>query len=170
MNSMSLHRYNREKAIAYAHRWAYKRNPSYLNFDLLGGDCTNFASQVLYAGSGVMNDTPTFGWYYRSSFDRTPSWTGVEYFYQFLTRTKESPGPVAIETSLDHCEPGDFVQLSFDGKKYAHTPVIVAIEHPASIETTLVAAHTNDTDNHPLNSYTVEKMRFLHMIGIRKEL
>ena len=31
-----------------------------------------------------MNFTPVMGWYYRSSYDRTPSWTGVEYLYHFL--------------------------------------------------------------------------------------
>ena len=36
--------YNREKAVAYARAWALKRNPRYLDFEKMGGDCTNFAS------------------------------------------------------------------------------------------------------------------------------
>ena len=51
--------YDRFAGVSYAHRWAYERNPKYMNFDELGGDCTNFASQCLYAGAGVMNFTPT---------------------------------------------------------------------------------------------------------------
>ena len=74
--------YDRAAAVAYAHRWAYGRNPAYANFDAMGGDCTNFASQCLYAGSGVMDFRPTFGWYYRSLNDRSPSWTGVPFFYE----------------------------------------------------------------------------------------
>ena len=58
--------YNRENAVAYAKKWAYGRNPKYYDFSDLGGDCTNFASQCIYAGSGVMNYTPTYGWYYIS--------------------------------------------------------------------------------------------------------
>ena len=58
---MTLRPYDRQAAVTYAHRWAYHRNPDFYNFDELGGDCTNFASQCLYAGSGVMNYTPTFG-------------------------------------------------------------------------------------------------------------
>ena len=50
--------YDREAAVRYAHRWAYGRNPRFYNFDELGGDCTNFASQYLYAGTGIMNYTP----------------------------------------------------------------------------------------------------------------
>ena len=56
--------YNRANAVAYAKKWAYGRNPKYYDFSDLGGDCTNFASQCIYAGSGVMNYTPTYGWYY----------------------------------------------------------------------------------------------------------
>ena len=56
--------YNRERAVEYAHKWAFSRNPRYYDFQNIGGDCTNFASQVIYAGCGEMNYTPTFGWYY----------------------------------------------------------------------------------------------------------
>ena len=56
--------YNRRAAVAYAHKWAYTRNPAFYDFSEIGGDCTNFASQCLYAGTGIMNFTPDFGWYY----------------------------------------------------------------------------------------------------------
>ena len=42
--------FSRERAQAYAHRWAFGRNPEYLAFDRLGGDCTSFVSQCLLAG------------------------------------------------------------------------------------------------------------------------
>ena len=48
---MPLIPYDRSAAVTYAHRWAFGRNPRYYNFDELGGDCTNFASQCLYAGA-----------------------------------------------------------------------------------------------------------------------
>ena len=69
--------YQRTAAVEYARRWAFGRNPAYYDFSGIGGDCTNFASQCIFAGAGVMNFTPTFGWFYRSVNDRTPSWTGV---------------------------------------------------------------------------------------------
>ena len=43
--------YNRQAAVAYAHKWAFGRNPAFFDFSELGGDCTNFASQCLYAGT-----------------------------------------------------------------------------------------------------------------------
>ena len=105
---MTLCPYDRQAAVAYAHRWAYLRNPDFYNFDKLGGDCTNFASQCLYAGSGVMNYTPTFGWYYNSQYSRAPAWTGVPFFYNYLTRTRETPGPVGEEAGMADLQPGDF--------------------------------------------------------------
>ena len=87
--------YNRANAVAYAKKWAYGRNPKYYDFSDLGGDCTNFASQCIYAGSGVMNYTPTYGWYYISVNNRAPAWTGVDELYRFLT-TNRGAGPRAI--------------------------------------------------------------------------
>ena len=97
--SLAVKSYDRRSAAAYAQRWAYFRNPDFLDFSDLGGDCTNFASQCIYAGSGVMNFTPTYGWYYLTSSNRTASWTGVHYLYQFLT-SNQGVGPYATETGL----------------------------------------------------------------------
>ena len=62
--------FSREKALAYAHRWAFGRNPEYLAFDRLGGDCTSFVSQCLLAGGAPEDPTPLWGWYYRSGNDK----------------------------------------------------------------------------------------------------
>ena len=50
---MLLLPYNRSAAVEYAHQWAFGRNPEFYDFSQIGGDCTNFASQCLYAGGGV---------------------------------------------------------------------------------------------------------------------
>lgn len=153
--------YNRKASVDYARRWALARNPMYFDFENLGGDCTNFASQCIYAGSQIMNYTHNFGWYYKSSSDRTPSWTGVEFLYNFLINNK-SVGPFATEVSLEQVEPGDIVQLGgFDGRFY-HSPIITAVS-PAI----LVCAHTFDALDRPLLSYNFAFHRFLHIEGIR---
>lgn len=161
----TLRPYDREAAVAYAHRWAFGRNPAFSNFDGMGGDCTNFASQCLYAGTGIMNFTPTYGWYYLSLNDRAPAWTGVEFFHQFLVRPEQSAGPAGVETSLQHCRPGDFVQLNFGAGVYGHTPIIVEMGNPPTLANTLIAAHTYDADYRPLSSYTFRAIRFLHIVG-----
>ena len=161
--------YNRRAAVAYANRWAYFRNPNFLDFSELGGDCTNFASQCLLAGGAVMNYTPTYGWYYIDSNNRAPAWTGVEYLYNFLT-TNEGVGPYAIDTDISAMQPGDLVQLDIDQGRFQHTPVITEIRGMApSMNTIYVAAHSQDANCRPLSSYNITRVRFLHIMGIRYE-
>lgn len=157
--------YNRSAAVAYAHRWAFSRNPAYYDYEELGGDCTNFASQCLYAGTGIMNYTPTFGWYYINANQKAPAWTGVEYFRNFLLREKTSQGPVGREANITELLPGDFIQLSFDGERFSHNPIVVRVGTPVTPESILLAAHSYDADYRPLSTYPYEKLRFLHIIG-----
>ena len=77
--------YIRENAVTYARKYAFSQNPLFSSFAGIGGNCTNFVSQAIYAGSCEMNYTPTFGWYYISLNERSPSWTGVDYFFNFIT-------------------------------------------------------------------------------------
>ena len=153
--------YDRVAAVRYARFWAFGRNPEYYNFDNIGGDCTNFASQCVYAGAGVMNYTPTFGWYYRSLSDRAPAWTGVEYFYNFFVNN-DGVGPYAREVSVSEVRPGDVVQLARANGDFYHTPFITAIR-----PTILVAAHSEDSLDRPLYSYNFASLRFLHIEGVR---
>ncbi|WP_312048069.1 amidase domain-containing protein [Anaerotignum sp.] len=162
---MKIIDYDREKAVAYAHQWAYGRNPRYYNFDLLGGDCTNFTSQVLYTGSGIMNPMPTFGWYYYSLNSRAPAWTGVEYLYKFLVKNL-GVGPVGISSDISQVEPGDIVQLSFDGISFSHSPTIVAVGKVPAPANILIAAHTFDADNRPLDTYPYTHLRFIHITHV----
>lgn len=153
--------YDRNAAVAYAYRWAFSRNPAFYNFDSIGGDCTNFASQCIYAGSKIMNYTPVTGWFYRSASDRTASWTGVEYLYNFLINNR-SVGPFAHEVSQREALPGDIVQLGTSEGEFYHSPVITAVRPRI-----LVAAHTYDALNKPLSSYNFGVARFLHIDGVR---
>lgn len=165
MSSPKIIPYDRAAAVAYAHRWAFGRNPNYYDYEELGGDCTNFASQCLYAGTGVMNFTPTFGWYYIDANNKAPAWTGVEYFRNFLVRGEITPGPFAAEASLQDMLPGDFLQFNFKGETFSHTPIVVSIGRPATPENTLVAAHSYDADYRPLSTYTYQQIRYLHILG-----
>lgn len=155
--------YNRRAAVAYARRWAYSRNPAFYDFEELGGDCTNFASQCIYAGCGVMNYTPTFGWYYIDVNNRAPAWTGVEFLYNFLTSNTEA-GPYAVEVSAEEVEPGDIIQLGDESGDFYHTPVVVAVRRGRIY----VAAHSYDAYMRRLDSYDAPQKRYLHILGARK--
>ena len=153
--------YNRQWVVNYARVWAYSRNPRFYDFSDLGGDCTNFASQCIFAGAGVMNYTPEVGWFYIDANDRSPSWTGVEFLYDFLVNNL-SVGPYGREASTDEVLPGDIVQLAdFEGDFY-HTLVIVA-----TMPQILVAAHSRNVLNKPLEDYNFDSARFIHIEGVR---
>lgn len=166
---MRIISYNRSEVKAYARKWAFGRNPEYYDFSRIGGDCTNFASQCLYAGVGVMNDTPDLGWFYRSVNDRSAAWTGVEFFYKFLIANAVGDGvgnglgPLGKEVPLSEVEIGDFLQLGNAVGDFYHTPVVVGFLNGEP----LVSAHTNDAFNRPLRSYSYAKIRCIHILGAR---
>ena len=158
---MMIKPYDRSKAVAYAEKWALGRNPAYYDFQNIGGDCTNFVSQCLYAGAGVMNFTPDTGWYYRSVNDRAAAWTGVEYLFRFLV-LNQGAGPFARTVHAAETEIGDIIQLGSETGNYYHSLFVTATQ-----PTILVCAHTFDVRNRPLYEYSWPQIRFLHIAGVR---
>ena len=162
---MKIKEYNRESAIEYAKKWAYKRNPKYYNFDFVGGDCTSFASQCLYSGGGVMNYNLN-GWYYKNGYNKSPSWSGVEFLYQFLINNKNI-GPFGSNSKYNEVEKGDLIQLSFDKEKFSHTLIVVDVLLKHNYRNIYVAAHTDDCFYRNILEYRFKDIRFIKIDGIR---
>ncbi len=164
--------YLRARAVAYAERWALSRNPLFYDFAGVGGDCTSFVSQAILAGSCTMNFTPTYGWYYRTSSDRAPAWSGVEFLYDFLVgvpafaEANGGIGPYGREVTVTELSPGDVIQLADEAGDYYHTLMLTAVL-PDEL---LVSAHTRDALNRPLSSYSYASARYIHIEGVRIEL
>ena len=156
--------YNRENAVAYARKYAFSQNSQFGNFAGIGGNCTNFVSQCIYAGGCEMNYKPTFGWYYISLDERSPSWTGVEYFYNFITENADV-GPFGRVVTREELELGDVIQLGREAEGYYHTLLVVGFDG----EDILVAAQTDNAYARPLSTYTYDFSRFLKILGIRFE-
>lgn len=160
--------YNRFAALSYARRWALSRNPEFYDYSNIGGDCTNFASQVVYAGTGVMNYTPDTGWYYIDANNKSPSWTGVNFFYNFMVNN-EGIGPYGEERELRYLLPGDLIQLGDRGGNFYHTLILTDIIRTRSGRVYYVAAHSMDAYARNLASYNFENYRGIHILGARIE-
>ena len=161
---MNFKEYNRKKAIEYATKWAYKRNPKYYNFDNVGGDCTSFISQCIFAGAGVMNYKKYIGWYYNSESDRTASWSGVEFLYDFLIKNK-GIGPKAIKTDISKVEIGDIIQLRLLENRFSHSLIIID-KQGNNLDDIYIATHTEDAYYRRVSTYNFQDIRFLHIIDI----
>ena len=109
-----------------------------------------------------MNYTPIYGWYFLSIDDRSASWTGVEYLYRFLIENK-GEGPFAIQTDAEQAEVGDIIQLGNEDGTYYHSLIITGVQG----NTFLVAAHNNDVFNRRLSTYRYDRIRYLHIQGVR---
>lgn len=145
--------YDRKLVVEYARKWALSRNPSYYNYDKIGGDCTNFISQCLYVGKREMNYRG-YGWYYENSNNKSPSWTGVEYLYKFLINNKFE-GPRGFLIDKNDLEIGDIIQLSFDGVVFGHSLIVTEIDR----KNIKICAHTIDSLDRNLETYNYKKSR-----------
>ena len=95
--------YNRTNAQSYIGRYTTSPNPDYYYFNE-GGDCTSFASQVLYAGGMSMTaavDNPTdSSWYYYNATwgrGRTSTWTYAPNFRTYWADVNGEVGKRAYQ-------------------------------------------------------------------------
>lgn len=161
--------YDRRAAVRYALNWAFARNPRFYDFEDIGGDCTNFVSQCLYAGCGVMNYSRENGWYYINSNDRAPSWTGVNFLREFLL-TNTGVAVYAEEAPLSELRRGDIIQLVNGEGRFYHTVIISAILSPAVPSNIFVCAHSADARNRRLSTYNYANAVGFQILGARKEI
>lgn len=154
--------YNRDAVIEYARKWALSRNPSYYDFEKIGGDCTNFISQCLFAGGNAMNYTVDTGWNYRSLSDRAPAWSSVEFLFRFLISNK-GIGPTASIAAEREVLPGDLIQLGTRDGHFYHTLIITHISPQI-----LICAHSYDALDLPLERYQYGNVRYLHVEKVNR--
>lgn len=161
-----IKKYNRERAVDYALNFALKRDNKYHDYTNEGGNCTNYVSQCLYAGTMVMNFDYN-GWYYISPTKTSESWANVEPLYNFLINNK-GEGIYGINAPLEMCEIGDVIQLKFKNKNiFSHCLFVTKIED-ATPKQIYICANTRDVKEVPLSFYSYDKYRLIHILGYRK--
>ena len=157
-------KYDRLKAVEYASQWWDKRNPRYYNFDLIGGDCTNFISQCLYHG-GLGMKYGQNPWFYSSISSRSPSWTGVEEFYSFLITNKSENSAKAVLVSREDVGVGDIIQLDQKGGRFNHTLLVSHVVEWVGKKDIYITCHSGDAFNKNLNEYKYLRIRYLKIIN-----
>ena len=169
--------YIRQKAVEYASKWWNGRNPNFYDFDLMGGDCTNFVSQCLYHGGIQMLKSP-LGWFYESLNYRSPSWAGEEEFFSFCTTNNNALGVKAKVVQAYEVEVGDVVQICLWGEdRFHHTLLITKTnfqnfsdpnnpnQNFQILSNIFVSGHTINVFNKPLTAYNFKDVRFLKILN-----
>ena len=154
-------KYNRDLAVKYARKYALNYNPNYFHFDGIGGDCTNFISQCLLAGGGIMNYDKYYGWFYINKDNRAPSWTSVKYLQRFLL-SENSPGFKVKIVPINELEVGDIIQIRQTPNEFNHTVIITKITDSEIY----VCSHSYDALDKPLSEYTYLELKGIHILGI----
>ena len=152
----------REEVVLYARKYALTRNPLFYTFEGIGGNCTNFASQCVLAGSCTMNYTAVYGWYYLSINRRSASWTGVDYFFDFMT-TNQGVGPYGRVITISEVQPADLIQLQNSEGRFYHTLVVTKVEDGEIY----ICANSNDALDRPLSSYDYASLRVIRIDAVR---
>ncbi|MGN1208266.1 MAG: amidase domain-containing protein [Christensenellales bacterium] len=149
--------YNRKKAVEYAKKYAFEYNNDFYNFTSIGGDCTNFISQCLFAG-GLEMDYSQNGWFYQSIYQRSPSWTSVEDLWNYGLKNRNIK---LKQINMQDLEIGDIIQFfDISRQKYYHCVIVTKIIKPISKQNILVSCHDYDAFNKSLALYSETNFRF----------
>ena len=168
--------YDRDKAVEYAQQWYNKRNPEYLEYDLYGGNCQNFASQCVHAGGMDMDikGTYTTQWkfygkdlnYSQSATGRSYSWIGVDEFYSYSNYNQNSGLITQPDIDLKYAQKGDIIQVGAYGR-WRHSLVVadVLTDENGNQSEIILASNTADRWNYPLSAYIYTYPRLIHIDG-----
>ncbi|SCP97788.1 amidase domain-containing protein [Anaerobium acetethylicum] len=118
LSGFGFHAYNRNAAQSYAYTYVLSPNSSYVNFESMGGNCTNFTSQCLRAGGIPFDEIGGHQWYYYNSTNRAPAWTSANYFrtyYKNNVGSSSIKGIKAVTSDFASMRLGDLVQLVSSG-------------------------------------------------------
>lgn len=138
---------NRAAIVSYAEKYAYTYNPNYVSYAAQHSDCTNFASQAMYAGGWTKNyewmgndTTTTAAWAVADSF----YWYGLGRGLTTYANMYSVPG-----SPYQYMRTGDLMFYTYpSSKKMKHTMIIAKIVNGEPYLT----YHSNDNRNAPLSS------------------
>lgn len=171
------YKYDRTKALSYAKKYVTNRNSEWSNFSEYGGNCQNFASQVVYNGGVPMDLQGDAIWKYygdtlnetKNKSGRSPSWTGVTFFYDYA-KANEGYGLCAeVDINPFYAEAGDIGQVGYNNN-YRHTVVIIGNvkDKNGKITDLLINSNSLNLENYPLSGYVYPNKRIIKILGWNK--
>ena len=139
-----------QKAIDYAHRYCgvsteeeyeFKFNREYKNFNPDGGDCANFASQIMYESGRFKKNSI---WNYNNR-DGTKAWVNAQGFKNYILNSGR--GSLICKGSYEetykesyNLRPGDFVAYE-KGGRITHVSTVTGMDSKGYL---LVTCHNTD--------------------------
>lgn len=162
--------YDADGAVSYANTYALSPNPNYFNIESLGGDCTNFASQVMHEGGGIPMHYGTHGyntsWFYSSSSNRSTSWAGAQYLYDYM---HSSYSKISYSTTnWSSISKGDLIQVG-STTNIGHSMIVTGIVYSSSGRSDLLVTYRSVTNYHRknilLSSRGSETRQYIHING-----
>lgn len=137
-----------QKAIDYAHQYCgigegehlFKYNKAYLDCNPRGGDCANFASQILYEGGGFKK---TDTWNYTN--DGTKAWVNAQAFKNYMVHSGRGSyiakgSYKQVYKDAYQMRPGDFVAYEKKGR-ITHISTVTGLDSKGY---PLVTCHNTD--------------------------
>ena len=164
--SAKLSGYSASDAAEYAVKWGEDRNGIYPNYNLSGGDCTNFVSQCIYAGGldmsgssatvGIVESTSNWYCIYIKStlgirkYEVTTSWMRVSDFNTYLSSLVSKSTKTTLSSLISSCSAGDVVQLA---DKTTGTPYHSIIINAKDSTTAYFCGHSSDRSDENVKTY-----------------
>lgn len=167
-------RYNRMDAVKYALTYALHPNPYYRYFLVegnLGGDCSNFISQCLYAGGAPMDFGSPRPWWYKKgpggmSDTWSISWAVAHSLYWCLKVRNELniPGLQGEEVpDAGLLQLGDVIQYeNYNGMIY-HSGIVTSFSYEGGKKEPLISHHTYNAINVPYTEHSAKKIHFMRI-------
>ena len=166
--------YDRQAAAAYADRYVDERNDAWPDYAGSGGNCQNFASQVLLAGGIPMDIYGDAVWkWYSDEVSNSPgaqgrssSWTGVNQFVEYAAANTGYGLVAETEAPYFSGEPGDLLHMGIDGD-WGHTVVIASAVTNGQGEVVdyLVDSNTGNLRNYPASLYGYPEIILTRIVG-----
>lgn len=168
------HSYDRDAALTYVLKYVTTRNPDWPKFDDGGGNCQNYASQMLYTGGIPMDITGSQQWkYYSSPIDtsnsktgRSASWAHVGSFYNYARYNTGFGLCSKVDVNPYYAEAGDVGQVGY-ADMWNHTVVVVGTvkDKNGKVIDVLLNSNTVNLENYPLTAYVYPKSRIIKVFG-----